>query len=279
MGIFDGLLAKMEGAVTSAEQRVAGLVHTADVAESKVTPWIGPLQPGVSRPAAVSLTLASTSAPASPSYFNIVEGMLGLNPPATAASTAAPSLFSSLTSALGFGGSTPAPAAPADVTGWVQDLGRWANILDSLDKNMNMRDGAGDLSQAVSSWKNSVFQPLQNKLSAALTSGGDASGLSAAHDDAVSRAKDLQRAIQDRWAQFSAQGVPTVADYVKAPYTAASETGAAALTSARKAAKSIESAAAGALPDVKSIAQYALWAVGGVLILYGMSMMPKGERR
>lgn len=282
--IFDGLISKVEGAVTSAEARLAGLDNSASSkVASLTTPWIGPLQPGIARPAPRSLVSLLTASPAGPKAaslipgFNMVEDMLG------GASKDVTSGLDSLSNFFGFPtASKPAQVAPADAAGWAQDLSRWSNILDSLDRSMNAKDGAADLSAAVRSWKMGAYQDAQTKLSALVTGSGDTKSTLAAHDYAVSQATGLQKAIQDRWNQAAQSGTPSVADYVTAPFSAASqavsttyETGASAVNAVGRAVKSAGAALPAALDSTQNILKYGAIAAAALAGIYLLSFAPR----
>ncbi len=60
MGLFDGLIAKVEGAVTSAEQRAAGLVTEAESAVGVPPSWLSIFKPGPAATPSAPATMTTT---------------------------------------------------------------------------------------------------------------------------------------------------------------------------------------------------------------------------
>lgn len=276
MGFFDGLIAKVEGEVTSLESRAAGLFTSKAPTAPASTQyeWQGPLQPGKTAPPIrkASPTSAPKSAPASTFDYAV---NLALNPIPTVAKGLFDFDFLSPSAIL-----TSAPKDYAvESAEWAKDLKGWDLTLSSADKFMNAKDGASDLSAAISTWRNGVYQDAQTKLSALVTGTNAAySEARAAHDSAVSQATDLQAKIQDRWSKFASSGVPTVADYVGAPITAVTETAKKAYTGAQRAADAVERAVAPTLNSANLLLQYGPWIAGGLGLLYVFSFLPKPSR-
>lgn len=213
MGLFDGLIAKVEGAVTSAESRAAGLVTSAEQMVGMATPAI--LKPAL--------------APALSAINGVVANYA------------------------------------SDTTSWAHEITRWDNILSSLDGSMNAKDGASDLSAQYRAWKAGPCATALSQIAALQNGHTDYNSAQSAYQAAVSQATALQKAIQDRWAQASAG--PTVADYVKAPYTAVVD-----------AAQKAETALAPALNSSAMLLQYGPWILGGLAVMYLSSFLPKARR-
>ncbi len=175
----------------------------------------------------------------------------------------------------------PAPDYSADISAMGHDLKKWDLVLSSLDKSMNAKDGADDLSAQVRAWFNSDFHDAVAALVSLKNGTGSPDAARSAHDSAVSNAQNLQAAIQARWSQFASQGVPTVSDYVRAPVTALTETGTRAYASASRAASQAEAAvekvAGSSARGLSSFMTYAPWALGGVAVLYVLSILPRGR--
>jgi hypothetical protein len=310
MGLFDGLIAKVEGAVTSAESRAAGLVTEAASAVGVpptwlaaltptppaptpstpyTTPWVGPLLPGQSRPSPMIIVpqIATPAAsPAPSSTFNMVEDMMAKIPGVSA-----------VESYFGLTPSTPAPGAPpdysADVQAWGQDLTRWSNILKSLDGSMNAHDGASDLSAAVRAWLSGPCADALTQVAALQNGHTPYAKAQAVYTDAIAQAKALQAAIQSRWSDFSAQGSPGIARYALAPVTAPFEyayAGGAAVVRgtqavvsgaeavAARAGSAIGKAAGGAADSTATLLKYAPWALAGLAALYVLPLLPRARR-
>lgn len=173
------------------------------------------------------------------------------------------------------------PAAPvSDNTAALADLAssltRWLNILKSLDRSMNQRDGAQDLSAQVAAWKSGPLRQAENAL-LVTPSTGDTGTAQAAHDSAVAAAQALQRAITSRWQSFAASGTPSVSDYALAPVAAVASVGTDAQAAIYKAASAVESAAAPALASTKSLLKYAPYILAGLAALYVTSFLPRSK--
>lgn len=323
MGLFDGLLATAENAVSSVESRAAGLVTDAEQAvgytpgpapktptapaaasptsfnplawaESFISPpapatpsapytvpFVGPLQPGQARPAGFTVTPAPPAAPP----FNMVQDMLSHVPGATSVENTLASIpgMATLGAFLGLTPSTPAPAAgssdhTADITAWGADLQRWQLILSSMDKSMSQKANRADLSSQYAAWLAGPYQTAENGLHALAMGSGDYNATKAAYTTAAAQAQALQAAIQSGWAAFAAQGVPTVADYVKAPVTAVTETGTRAVAAAAKAGNAVANFAAPGLSSVSNLLTYAPYVLGGLALLYVSSFLPRAGR-
>jgi hypothetical protein len=280
MGLFDGLIAKMSGAITSVESRAAGLFHlptAAPVARAEVPfDFMGPPAPGRKRASTRPLAI-----PVSPSTFNKVEEAMRVGVKSGVGSMLDPFGLFNLADTLGPQISKPAAAKPdysSDISTWGADLSRWDRILSSLDKTMNQRDGRADISARVGSWHGGPFQGAVNLLSALQSGSGDRASVEKAYTNAIAEAKDLEAATKSGWADFQASGVPTVGDYVKAPFTAVSETGVRVQAAAYKAAKAVEEAAAPALASTGMLLQYGPWILGGLAVLYASTFLPRARR-
>lgn len=280
MSLFDGLLAKVEGAVSSAESRAAGLVTSAEeyvgilprkpAASPVLYDFVGPIQPGKTRPAPKPLPTAPAGPPQT--TFNMVEDA------ATRALLAPGDIFG-ITSWLTPKTTTPAPIDySADVGAWGSELSKWNRILQSLDKSMNQRDGRADLSSRFSAWQSGPYQAAVNLLSS-LAAGSDVRAQAqVAYEAAVGQAQNLQTAFQSAWGDFAASGVPSVSDYFKAPVTAVTETGKSFQTAAYKAVSAVEKAAAPSLASAGALLQYGPWILGGLAVLYASSFLPRPRR-
>lgn len=294
MGLFDGLLARVENAVTSAEQRAAGLVTSAETAVgvpsswlSKLspappaatpftTPFVGPLQPGRKRPADFVVLPKPQAVPVSNSTFNMVADAMANIPGIGAAERF-----------LGLSSSEPAaPDYSADAQAWAHDLTRWANVLKSLDSSMSAKDGATDLSSQYRFWESGPYNAALTQVAALQNGHTPYAKAQAAYTDAVAQAKELQKAIQDRWAQFSTQDSPSALRYLTAPVTAPFEYayagGRAAIrgteAAAARASAAIERVAAPAVASSEALLKYGPWILGGFALLYVSSFLPRARR-
>ncbi len=164
------------------------------------------------------------------------------------------------------------PPPAADSQAWVTDLTRWHNILKSLDASMNAHDGASDLSGAIRVWESGPHALALAAIAALQTGVLPYSKAQALYVVARDGAQALQSSMQTRWAQFAARGVPTAADFVKAPYTAATEAASRAGTAAAAALEP-------ALGGLSNFGKYAPWALGGFALLYLSSFLPRSGRR
>lgn len=237
MGLFDGLIAKVENEVTSIESRAAGLFTAgADV----VAPYVPP-----------------AATPAVKSAFNMVEDMAQKLPGVAGVES--------------FFGLAPIPQF-GESQGWATELTRWANILKSADSSMNARDGASDLTSAVRAWTSGPYNSALAQIAAFQNGHAPYATAQAAYKNAADSASSLQKQIEGRFAQVSAQGTPTASDYFKAPFQATYQ-------AATDAAGAIAKAAAPALGSASALLQYAPWILGGLAVLYVSSFLPKARRR
>jgi hypothetical protein len=292
MGLFDGLIAKVENEVTSVESRAAGLVTSAASAVGvppsflsfltptppgatpsagmTTTPFVGPLLPGQARPAPRPMAVYTPPA-ADPAPFNMVADMLSHFTPSVSGVESTLAKIPGVGSLESFLGLSPTlttgPDHPDDSQAWAKDLTNWSNILKSLDASMNQKNGASDLSAAYRSWVSGPYNDALSQIAAWQNGHSPYATAQAVYQNAVAQAKTLQAAIQDRWSQTRAAG-PTVADYAHA----AVDTGTEAASRAVTATEKFGTNAAAALDTTSSLLKYAPWILGGFAALYVYSL-------